>query len=192
MRPDELAEELADFWLSAIARVGWEERLKILREIDAQLLADLEKRSEHEVVSPRFVAAVIRRLGAPNVTSEAQARIYTSSADVHHLDAARLWFQQAAGSPGQADLPHPGRERRRFPREKVDATSEIWIHGQAAPCHLVDLSRGGARVTVQGMDAIPGMNVQLALPDSGLRNATVVFQSELGVGLQFFGQPMAA
>jgi hypothetical protein len=192
MRPDELAEELADFWLSAIAGAGWEERLKILREIDAQLLTDLEKRSEHEVVSPRFVAAVIRRLGAPNVTSEAQARIYASSADVHHRDAARLWFQQGAGSPGQGDLPHPGRERRRFPRDNVDATSEIWIHGQAAPCHLVDISRGGARVTVHGVDITPGMNVQLALPDSGLRNATVVFQSEVGVGLQFFGQPLAA
>ena len=35
LNPDELAEDLANFWFSAIAVASWEGRLKILKQIDA-------------------------------------------------------------------------------------------------------------------------------------------------------------
>jgi hypothetical protein len=88
MKPEELAEDLANFWFSAIAVASWEGRLKILEQIDAKLLADLENRSDYEAVAPRFVAAVIERLGFPPVESRAQAQIFARSAHERHRDAA--------------------------------------------------------------------------------------------------------
>jgi uncharacterized protein with von Willebrand factor type A (vWA) domain len=104
MKVDELAEELADFWLSAVAEAGWEERLQILNEIHAQLLSDIESRAEYDALSPLFVAALVERLGAPLVESDAQARIYACSNNEGHRDAARVWSYRAetatAADPG--------------------------------------------------------------------------------------------
>ena len=191
MRAAELAEELAEFWFSAIARAGWEARLRIFQEIDAQLLADLEKRSEYEEVWPRFVGAVIERLGVPPVTNEAQAKIYASSINDRHRDAAGAWIaQEANASVGDADV--QGRERRRFERQPIDGITELWFQGRSAPCRLVDLSPGGARVVPDGVEPIPGTPVRLALPNAGVRDATVVFRNTAGVGLEFADRPEAA
>lgn len=191
MRADELAEELADFWFSALADAGWEQRLEILREVDAQLLADLEEKSEHDAVFPRFVASVIERLGAAPVSVDAQAKIYASSAVEYHREAARLW---SVGGAANARQPPGGsaQERRCFRRQRVNFLSEIWMQGLAAPCRVIDLSTGGARVLAQGIAPEPGTKVHLAVPESGVREARVVFLSDAGIGLQFSEQLAAA
>jgi len=189
MKAAELAEELAEFWFSAIARASWQGRLQVLQEIDAQLRADLETRSDYEEVWPRFVAAVIERLDTPPVTNEAQAEIYECSANHGHRDAAKAWMARPAVP--ERELAGVA-ERRRYPRQKVDGFSEIWVMGRSASCRLVDLSLGGARVVVEGLDPEPGAPVRLAVPSSGVRDATVVFRNQLGIGLEFAGQPAAA
>ena len=191
MRADELAEELAEFWFSAVADAGWDARLEILREVDAQLRADLEQKSEYDVVFPRFVAAIIERLGAPPVSENAQATIYDCSADERHRAAARLWSVGAV-SEGAPSPDRSAEERRRFRRQRVNFISEIWMQGRAAPCRVIDLSTGGARVLAQGIDPEPGTQVHLAVPESGVREARVVFRNDLGIGLQFAEHPAAA
>ncbi len=99
MRTDELAQDLADFWFSALAEAGWEARLQTLNQIHAQLLADIESRAEYDAVSPLFVAALIDRLGAPLVESDAQAQIYACSNNDGHRDAAKVWSYRDAIAP---------------------------------------------------------------------------------------------
>jgi len=193
MSVEELAEELADFWLSALAETNWEGRLKLLGEIHSQLYADLESQSEYDALSPRFVAAIIERLGSPRVESDAQAEVYGSSFNPQHQEAAKAWrYRAAPGASQGADGPRPS-DRRRFPRRVIDAPSQILVQGHAAMCRLVDLSRGGARVTVRasGVSPEPGMKVRLEVPESGLREAIVVFASGVGIGLKFADQSVS-
>ena len=191
MRATELAEELADFWFSAIEGADWDGRLEILQEIDAQLLSDLEKRSDYETVWPEFVAAVIERLGAPPVTRAAQAKIYALSSKEYHRGAAGAWAGRVVHA-GHAVASVVAGDRRRYPRQPVDTISEIWVRDRVASCRLVDLSLGGARVVVDGVDPAPGTAVRLAVPSAGVRDATVVFRNRLGIGLEFSDQPAAA
>ena len=191
MDADTLAEELADFWFSAIAEAGWAERVRILKEICAQLLADMETRAEYEAVSPRFVAALIERLGAPPVESTAQAQIYATSALDRHREASRAWSQRAVASGSRSDTLPTGVERRRFPRRPVDAISEVWLRERRSPCRLVDLSLGGARVMLWEPAPVPGTEVRLALPNARIRAATVVFRNDVAMGIRFADQPAA-
>ena len=191
MQPDELADDLANFWFSAIAVASWEGRLKILEQIDAQLLADLEKVSDYEAVAPRFVAALIERLGFPPVENRFQAQIFARSAFAHHRDVAQTWLQSAA-SVTPPDTASSGRDRRRFARRDVDAISEIWVNERRSPCQLLDLSLGGVRVTLWEPAPVPGTPVRLDLPDEGLREATVVFRDGAVMGLRFAVQPATA
>jgi len=137
------------------------------------------------------VGAVIERLGVPPVTNEAQARIYASSINDRHRDAASAWIAQGAvaGEPG-ADV--EGRDRRRYARHPIDGITELWFQGRSAPCRLVDLSPGGARVVPDGVEPVPGTAVRVALPEAGIRDATVVFRNKAGVGLEFADRPAAA
>lgn len=192
MSVDELAEELADFWFSAVAGAGWDQRLHILNEIHAQLLLDLESKADYEAVSPLFVAAMIDRLGAPSVENGAQAKIYSSSAREHHREAAKAWRYRGDALEAQLAAGFVSEDRRRFPREFVDALSEIWVQGRAAPCRLVDLSLGGARVVVREPAPAPGTHVRLAVPHRGGCDAKVVFRNRLGIGVQFLEEPVAA
>lgn len=186
MKVDELAEELAEFWFSAISRAGWDERLRILNEIHAQLRSDIPQRTEYEALSPRFVANLINRLGAPPVECDAQAEVYASSFAEPHRQAASEWRRrQSVG--GLMD-----RDRRRFPRRSVGAISEIWVQGRSTHCQLIDLSQGGARIMAEELPAAPGTPVRLAVPDQGVRDAMVVFRSTAGIGLRFADQPAAA
>jgi hypothetical protein len=188
MSVDELAEELADFWFSAIAEASWEQRLRILDDIHAQLRADIQSKGEYEAVSPGFVAAIIERLGAPPVENDAQARIYAFSGKERHQDAARAWAHRADSANAVS-----GRDRRRFPRQMVHAISELWVQGRSIPCRLIDLSRGGARVVVREIRVPePGAEVRLAIPDKGIRDAIVVFANDLDIGLRFAEEPLAA
>ena len=192
MRVEELAEELADFWFSAVAEVDWERRLQLLNEIHAQLLADMESRAEFEAVSPRFVAALIERLGAPAVDNDSQAKIYAASNSERHREAARAWAYRAPPATGPLLEGFVREDRRRFPRHEVDALSEIWVQGRPAPCRLMDLSEGGARLVVREPAPRPGTPLRLAVPDAGVRDAMVVFQNTFGIGVKFVDQSAAA
>jgi hypothetical protein len=192
MSVDELAEELADFWFSALAEANWEQRLQILNEIHAQLLADMETRAEFQAVSPRFVAALIERLGSPPVENASQAQIYAFSAHERHREAAKAWSYRSDARDAQLAAGFVQRDRRRHPRTFVDAMSEIWVHGRPAPCRLVDISLGGARVVVREPAPEPGTQVRLSVPDTGTRDAMVVFRNRMGVGVQFLEIPAAA
>jgi len=191
MKPDELAQDLANLWFSAIAVASWEGRLKVLKQIDAQLLDDLETRSDHEAVLPRFVAAVIERLGFPPVENRFQAEIYARSAREDHRDAANVWLQGVATDTPPHTAPG-GPDRRRFARRDVDVISEIWVHERRSPCQLLNLSLGGVRVTLWEPAPDPGTPVRLALPDEGLREATVVFRDGAVMGVRFSEQPATA
>jgi len=191
MKAAKLAEELAEFWFSAIAGADWEGRLKILQEIDAQLLADLEKRSDYEAVWSVFVAAVIERLGAPPVTNAAQAKVYALSSNERHRGVADAWVARGV-SGGQPITRVEDGDRRRYPRQRVNAISEIWVSGRAASCRIIDLSQGGARVVAEDVEPVKGTAVRLAVPSSGVRDATVVFRNRLGIGLEFSDSPQAA
>lgn len=192
MRVDELAEELADFWFSAVAATDWEGRLQLLNEVHAQLLADMETRAEYDALSPRFVAALIERLGTPPVDNDLQAQIYASSGDDRHVEAARAWTYRADAVAAELAAGFVRDDRRRFARRMVDALSEIWIHGRPGPCRLVDLSAGGARVVVREPAPGPGTQVRLAVPEAGVRDALVVFRNSLGIGIQFLDGQAAA
>jgi hypothetical protein len=190
MDAEKLAEELADFWFSVIAEAGWEHRARILKEIHAQLRADMATRAEYEAVAPRFVAALVDRLGEPPVTNRTQAEIYATSAFELHREAARIWSERAGPDRPSGRAKADG-DRRRFSREAVDAISEIWLAGRRSPCQLVDLSLGGARVMLWEPAPVPGTEVRLALPNAGIRDATVVFRNDVGMGIRFADQPAA-
>lgn len=192
MSVDELAEELAEFWFSALAEADWEMRLFILKEIYAQLLVDLESKAECEALAPRLVAAIIERLGAPPVANIAQAKIYASSSDQRHREAAKVWgYREQADGPETRSVSNAA-ERRRHARTPVDVLSEIWVLGRPAPCRLLDLSIGGARLRVREPAPDPGTEVRLTLPDTVAREARVVFRNSVGIGVEFIDQPAAA
>ena len=193
MRVEELAEELADFWFSAIAEADWSRRLEILTEIHLQLRADLQSRDEYDALSPLFVASVIHRLGAPPVDNEAQAQVYAYSRDARHRDAVEAWRYAGTTAEGASLVPGSS-ERRRWPRVVVDALSEMWIRGRPAPCRLIDLSEGGVRVAVlrDTPAPTPGTNVRVAVPQAGLRDAIVVFANSMAIGLRFETPTQAA
>ena len=186
MRVDELAEELADFWLSAVSGASWEQRRKILAEVLSQLRSDIERASDFDALSPRFVSALISRLGDPAVASRAQAEVYANSFNARHREAAEAWFRQERGRQES-----PAGERRRFQRETIDAVSEIWIGGASTSCRVLDVSPGGARVMARDAEPAPGTVVRVALPNLGVREATVVFRGSVGIGLSFSDQPAA-
>lgn len=188
MRVEELAEELADFWFSAIAEAEWDRRLQILTEIHLQLRADIESREEYDALSPLFVASVIQRLGAPAVSNEAQAQVYGYSRDPRHRAAVDAWrYGSSATESAPSDGVAGSSERRRWPRMMVDALSEMWIRGRPAPCRLIDLSQGGARIAVlrDTPTPEPGTSVRVAVPKAGLRDAIVVFANSMAIGLRF-------
>lgn len=183
MSVDELVEELTDFWWSAIRPADWDRRVRILDEIHLQLEADVESRAELRALWSRFVAMVVERLGFPPVESASQARIYAGSADVRHRSAAAVWHlrpPQAGRTPGS----FVRGERRRSSRHVVDAPAELWVGGQRAGCRLVDISRGGARITVAGDGPRPGPGSQVgvAVPPAAARAAVVVFSGVDGIG----------
>ncbi|MFP4075715.1 MAG: PilZ domain-containing protein [Halochromatium sp.] len=184
-----LVEELAEFWISALEQGNWEQRLQVLNKIHDQLRADLATKAEFDMVSPRFVSAIIERLGAPPVEAEAQAKIYAYSLNEVHRDAATAWSLRSR-APEVAD--HS--DRRRFPRKVVNMLSEIWIQGFTAPCRLIDISLGGARVALQQIEAPePGTEVRVVVPGKGICEAIVVFvNNSLEAGLRFSHQPEPA
>ncbi|MBK5930601.1 PilZ domain-containing protein [Halochromatium salexigens] len=184
-----LVEELAEFWVSALEHGNWERRLHVLNKIHDQLRADLATKAEFDMVSPRFVAAIIDRLGAPPVESEAQAKIYAYSLNEVHRDAASAWSLRHRSLEGSDQS-----DRRRFPRKVVNMLSEIWIQGFTAPCRLIDVSLGGARVALQQADAPePGTEVRVVVPGKGICEAIVVFvNNSLEAGLRFCHQPEPA
>ncbi len=185
-----LIEELADFWVSALEHGNWEQRLQVLNKIHDQLRADLATKAEFEMVSPRFVSAIIDRLGAPPVESSAQATIYAYSLNEVHRDAASAWSLRNRDLEGEAD--HS--DRRRFQRKMVNKLSEIWIQGFTAPCRLIDVSLGGARVALHQIEAPePGTEVRVVVPGKGICEAIVVFvNNSLEAGLRFCQQPEPA
>lgn len=200
MNHDELARELADFWLPALRERDWEGCLEVLDEIHAQLYQDLATIEEYESVTSRFVAAVIDRLGAPPITNAAQARIYAASAEEEHIGAAFAWeYGDPAANGGEdaagaGEAPPWGHERRRWPRRMVDKRTRAWIRGEAIRCRLVDLSRGGARIATLGGTTLPepGTPIRVAVPEGEVREGVVVFSREGRAGLQFAGTPRAA
>ncbi|MEA3639840.1 MAG: PilZ domain-containing protein [Lamprobacter sp.] len=184
----QLAEELAEFWFSALEPGNWEQRYNVLGKIHEQLRSDLATHAEYEGISPLFVEKVIERLGAPALEAEAQARIYALSANEMHREASRTWSLRHL-----SDEPTHASDRRRFPRKMVNLLTDIWVQGFSFPCRLVDISLGGARVAVQEPEALApalGTEVRVIVPDKGIRNAIVVFVSEsLEMGLRFLDQP---
>lgn len=187
----QLVEELADFWFSALEQGNWEQCLQVLGKIHDQLRADLATEAEYREISPRFVAAIIERWGSPPVEAEAQAKIYALSAKEVHQDASRAWTLE-----NRPEEPLHLSDRRRYPRTIVNLLTDIWIQGFTFPCRLVDVSLGGARVAVQeseGLQPQPGSEVRLIVPEKGIRDAIVVFVNEsLELGLRFLEQPEPA
>lgn len=184
-----LVEELADFWFSALEHGNWEQRFRVLGKIHEQLRIDLATDTEYQQLSPKFVAAIIERLGAPPVESGAQAKIYALSANEVHRDASRAWSLQ-----NRSEEPANLSDRRRFPRKIVNLLTDIWIQGFTFPCRLVDISLGGARVAMQQTEAPePGTPVRVIVPEKGICDAIVVFVNEsLEMGLRFLDQPQTA
>ncbi|WP_038052619.1 PilZ domain-containing protein [Thioalkalivibrio sp. ALJ1] len=190
MNHEELAQELADFWLPALKGRDWKGRLEVLDEIHAQLYQDLPTLEEYDAIASRFVAAVIEQLGAPPIREAAQAKIYATSSDEDHWGAAFAWQYGLTGNiESSPNLDTPGHERRRWPRKMVDKLTEAWIQGEAIRCRLIDLSRGGARIATLGSSAPlpPGTEIHVALPEDRIREAIVVFSERGRVGLQFAG-----
>lgn len=187
----QLVEELADFWFSALDKENWEQCLRVLGKIHEQLWVDLATDAEYKEISPKFVAAIIERWGSPPVEAEAQAKIYALSGKEVHRDASRAWSLKH-----RPEEPTHLSDRRRFPRTIVDLLTDIWIQGFTFPCRLLDISLGGARVAVHATGAMqpqPGSEVRLIVPDRGIRDAIVVFVNDsLEMGLRFLDQPQTA
>ncbi|MFO7954966.1 MAG: PilZ domain-containing protein [Thioalkalivibrio sp.] len=187
MNHDELARELAEFWLPALVDRDWEGRLKVLEEIHSQLYQDLATLEEYDSVASRFVAAVIEHLGAPPVRENAQAQIYATSANEDHWGAAFAWQYGQAEATAANGKAHAGHERRRWPRQWVDKLTEAWVQGEAIRCRILDLSRGGARIATFGgiSPPAPGTAIHVAVPEDRIREAIVVFSERGKAGLRF-------
>jgi len=186
MSVDELVEELADFWWSAIRAADWDRRMQILGEVHLQLWADLESRTEVDALWGRLVAVLVERLGFPPVEGDAQARIYARSADVRHRSAAALWHLRRQSLAEVSGMPGRG-ERRRSHRHVVDVPAELWAGEGRADCRLVDISYGGTRLAMPGVTTRPepGDRVCLAMPPAGTRAAIVVFARGEGIGCRW-------
>jgi len=182
---DELVEELADFWLPELQASNWEQRLRIIHDVQKDLSEDRETRR----ISTRFVAALIERLGTPPIETAAQATFYALSSQQAHRDEARFWNLQNHPSGVVPPL-----ERRRYPRKIVNLVTSIWFHGLALSCRLIDISIGGARVAIRSSEAPPpGTKVRLIVPHKGICDAIVVITNEkMEIGLSFLEQPQAA
>ncbi|WP_018945793.1 PilZ domain-containing protein [Thioalkalivibrio sp. AKL17] len=190
MNHEDLARELADFWLPTLQERDWEGRREVVNEVRAELCEYLPTGEEYESVSASFVAAVIDALGAPPVIRSAQASIYCFSSDQDHWGAAFAW-QYVQGEETE-DLSKfmetVCKDRRRWPRYLIDMITRIWVRGEALRCRLVDLSRGGARIAAPtGYRALPGPGtpIRVAVPNGNVREAVVVFAGQGRAGLQF-------
>lgn len=190
MNVEELAEELADFWASALVERDWAGRLELMNRIHEQLYKDLEDERTFRQVSLHFVAASLHRLGDPPVTSDSQAEIYAQSADEAHCQAARHWWKHGQGGTDTGGS--SGEDRRRYQRRVVDEPSLVWIGERTVACRLVDLSAGGARVAAFGADLDVGTRLRVAMPDGEVQPAEVVHANAGSAGLRFEGVLQAA
>lgn len=183
MTVEELAEELVEFWISALEERDWAGRLELMNRIHEQLYKDMEDERTYRQVSPLFVGAVVSRLGTPEVVSDAQAEIYAQSGDPEHRAAARLWSRHGYAAGGGQDS--AAAERRQAARQLVDEPSLVWVDQRTVACRLVDLSAGGARVAAFGCALETGSVIKLAMPDGQVRSAVVVHANDASAGLRF-------
>ncbi|WP_019625770.1 PilZ domain-containing protein [Thioalkalivibrio sp. ALJT] len=190
MNHNELAQELAEFWLPTLVDRDWEGRLEVLNEIHAQLYQDLPTQEEYDSIASRFVAAVIEHLGTPPICDKAQAQIYATSAEQGHWSAAFAWQYARQGDTASSPQDSVGKnERRRWPRQWVDKLTQAWVEDATIRCRLIDLSKGGARIATLGgaNPPAPGSAIHICVPEDQIREAVVVFSKHDRAGLQFAG-----
>lgn len=90
--PD-LAVELADRWLEPTRATSWAGRLALLNEIHDHLREEIPEFDRFCDIFPRFIAALIERLGDRDISSADQAHVFANSADAEHRHAAAVWFR---------------------------------------------------------------------------------------------------
>ena len=90
----DLAVELADRWLTAIQAASWPQRLALLNEIHDHLREEIPEFDRFCEVFPRFIAALINRVGDTVIRSADQAHVFANSADNAHRQAAAAWFRE--------------------------------------------------------------------------------------------------
>src|SRR5262245_6836549 len=90
----------------------------------------------------------------------------------------------------QLPKPHDRRsspaDRRAFPRYAIDLPTHLSINGASAPCHVVDVSAGGALLRTDRRLGV-GDRVSVDLPHCGPTLGTVVRLTPSHVAVSFRG-----
>ena len=90
-----LAVELADRCASSLLSPhDWALVSNELRQVRDQLREDLPNEAEFASVFGDFVAALIERLGNPDIGSLEQVRVYAQSRDKRHRSRAAAWLDR--------------------------------------------------------------------------------------------------
>ena len=79
-----------------------------------------------------------------------------------------------------------GADRRAFQRYAIDLPTHLSINGKSAPCHLVDVSAGGALLRTERRLGI-GDRISVDLPHCGPTLGTVVRLTPSHVAVSFRG-----
>ncbi|MBF9061393.1 hypothetical protein HKCCSP123_19620 [Rhodobacterales bacterium HKCCSP123] len=90
------------------------------------------------------------------------------------------------------DRPVPA-EMREYRRYALDLVGELYGGELAHPCHIYDLSAGGAELQVTTADAVPGLPeiAVIDIPLLGRYRASRVWQSGRAAGYAFALDPAA-
>jgi hypothetical protein len=89
-----LAAELADRCANLLSSRDWRRVNSALGEMHEQPRQDIPDVESANQVFAELVAHLIERLGNPDISSMAQARVYDASADSGHRECATAWIKR--------------------------------------------------------------------------------------------------
>lgn len=179
-----LVDLLASSWSPLLLQLDWPHRLAMLDHIEAQLSDEFGTEVARRA-SRGFIARFIAQLPHPLLECHDQAAVYRRSADRGQTQAAAAWLALHGWEP--APPMGPG-ERRAQWRQSLHLAARFHLGAPAVDgglaCGLLDLSRGGARISVPvTLDA--GTPAHLAIPYVGELAASVAWSGAALAGLAF-------
>ncbi|MTJ81465.1 MAG: hypothetical protein F8N37_10650 [Telmatospirillum sp.] len=187
--PAKVVHDLVHFFTPSFLQSGWNERLILLEQIDAQIANDFDDDIICRQISQSFTFEIIKRIKFDVVICKEQAYILLNSNDERHRQAARAWFiinqvPCALLDEDRATASPPGADLRLAPRHFVDLRGMIASNDCLSSVRLIDISATGARITVDSPPAA-GTRIILDIPLLGRVAAMVVWVATSLVGLSF-------
>lgn len=78
-----------------------------------------------------------------------------------------------------------GREFRKFERKALGYPSNLLVEGCMFPCHIIDVSAGGARLYVEDHTRVPDQFTLLLSAMGAKREVTVMWRHASAMGVRF-------